>query len=131
MADSNIDQGDVGDTTQNAFEVVRKKEIPYNGEIAELVLETNVSDFDFPGHRVYTMHLRTPGLSTMLVTSPSAYILSRAAYETIFDAIETGDAFDKLSDSLSSHLHNSHNSIQKMLEGCRVIDISNGEKLLE
>jgi len=76
-----------------------------------LKLESLVSDHDFPGQEVYALSLdERPGMGhegsgVLLLTSPDAYVLSRAAYEVMFDAIKCRNDFFELREALKDKLH--------------------------
>ena len=81
------------------FKLVKTKPV----ENRHLNLSSCISDHDFPGREVYFLSLNgrpgawlESGSGRAFLTSPHAYVLSRAAYEAIFDAIRTEDDFDEL-----------------------------------
>src|SRR3989344_9282310 len=67
--------------------------------------------YEFGAREVYLLHLsyKGPGMwserektggGQMFVTTPDAYVVSRAAYEVLFDLIDSKETFDKLRDEI-------------------------------
>ena len=86
-----------------------------------LKLESLVSDHDFPGQEVYALSLdERPGIGhessgVLLLTPPDAYMLSKAAYEAIFDAIKCRNDFFELREALKGKLSNTSGIIYNLV----------------
>lgn len=102
--------------TEN-FKVVKSKKI---GD-RFLTLDEVQEDHSYPNAQggLFLLHISQnegnwveSGSGTLFITAPEAYLLSRAAYDVLFDKITSPDDFNKLQNKLETEVNGLYESFR-------------------